>query len=386
MPIKDNSIMSVTFTCLNPRKAKKKWILSMLATAGMIKFLPLAPLGFENYSESDIRAKDALRSARKRPNSGIVRSAKLWLFRRQYAGCRAYFARNPDTVAVVWNGLNGTRRVFVDAARDAGNKTLFFELSPFADRITIDPQGVNFANSLPRTASPFIDWASKQVEDSLDLHELRNTIVQRKPCARAIASKTAIALTEPFIFVPLQVPGDSQLRVYGGAFKTVESFVTEILAAAKHCRKGWHIRIKEHPSAVPFVKDAIERSGVSNVILDNTTDTFEQVKKAQLILTVNSSVGLEAMFFDKPVAACGDCFWAIDGIAVSSKKSKEIREIVANPETVSYDKRARHAFLNYLDKCYYPELSNPAGGAISTRINGLDENGFWGRGHKIDLH
>ena len=49
------------------------------------------------------------------------------------------------------------------------------------------------------------------------------------------------------------------------------------------------------------------------------TDTFEQVKKANLILTVNSSVGLEAMLFEEQVVAFGNCFWAIEGISTSAK-------------------------------------------------------------------
>ncbi|WP_110280167.1 capsular biosynthesis protein [Loktanella sp. PT4BL] len=369
--------MPVTFVCLNPHKNKRRWMQMMLSAAGVVKFINAVPLGFIHYAESDTRAALALATATKQPRSAIARRAKLWLLRRQYAGSRAYFARDPNLVAVAWNGLNGTRRVFMDAAKDAGNKTLFFELAPFANRITIDPRGVNFANSLPRDQAPYVTWASKHVKDPEHWHKLRDTITQRK--SRAVADRTDanLPLTAPFIFVPLQVPGDSQLRIYGGAFKTVELFVDAILEASVHCPKGWHIRIKEHPSAAPFVRDAIDKSGVSNVVLDNTTDTFEQVKKAKLILTVNSSVGLEAMFFDKPVAACGDCFWAIDGIAAKATTLKDIERIMADPESVTYDTAARHAFLNYVDKCYYPELSAPANAAIIERISGPDDNGFW---------
>ena len=68
-------------------------------------------------------------------------------------------------------------------------------------------------------------------------------------------------------------------------------------------------------------------------------------EKAKLVLAVNSSVGLEAMFFDKPVAACGDCFLAIDGIAAKATTLKDIERIMADPDTVKYDAEARHAFF-----------------------------------------
>lgn len=349
----------------------------MLVVAGEVKFIPIAPLGSTNYAEANVRAADALATATKQPRTVFARRAKHWLLKRQYAGCRAYFTRNPEAIAVAWNGLNGTRRVFMDAAKDAGNKTLFFELAPFADRITIDPKGVNFANSLPRNVEPYIKWAATHAKGPDNWHDLRDTITQRKPSVEVTATTKVLPLTQPFVFVPLQVPGDSQLRIYGGAFKTVDLFVAAILQAAEQTPKGWHIRIKEHPSALPFVKDAIDKAGVDNVVLDNTTDTFEQVKRAKLILTVNSSVGLEAMFFDKPVVACGDCFWAIDGIAASARTQKDIEQVLARPDAVMFDAAARSAFLSYLDACYYPKISQPENAAIETRIAGRDENGFW---------
>lgn len=369
--------MPVNFICLDPRKAKKRWMQTMLSGAGAVTFIRLAPVGLAHYAQANSRAANALATATKQPRSFFVRRAKLWLLKRQYAGCRTYFARHPDSVAVAWNGLNGTRRVFMDAAKDAGNKTLFFELAPFPDRITIDPKGVNYANSLPRNVEPYVKWAARNAKDLDSWHVLRDTIVQRKPSVEVTASTNLLPLTQPFVFVPLQVPGDSQLRIYGGAFKTVDLFVDAILQAAEQVPRGWHIRIKEHPSALPFVKDALDKAGVDNVVLDNTTDTFEQVKRAELILTVNSSVGLEAMFYDKPVVACGDCFWAIDGIAASARTQIDIAKVLERPDAVTFDAAARSAFLSYLDARYYPKISQPENAAIETRIAGRDQNGFW---------
>lgn len=123
--------------------------------------------------------------------------------------------------------------------------------------------------------------------------------------------------------------------------------------------------------------DAIAKSGIGNVFLDNTTDTFELVNHAELILTVNSSVGLEAMFFEKPVVACGDCFWAIDGIATSARTPQDIALTLARPDAVKFDTQTRGAFLNYLDQMYYPSLSQPQKAAIETRLAGRDVEGFW---------
>ena len=47
--------------------------------------------------------------------------------------------------------------------------------------------------------------------------------------------------------------------------------------------------------------------------LDNDTDTFEQVAASRGVVTVNSSVGIQAFYFDKPVVVCGQTFWSIPG-------------------------------------------------------------------------
>ena len=114
------------------------------------------------------------------------------------------------------------------------------------------------------------------------------------------------------------------------------------------------------------------------MVLDNTTNTFEQVKKSKLVMTINSSVGMEAMFYEKPVVATGNCFWAIEGIAAHAGSAQEIGHILSDPAKVAFDAEARHGFLNFLDQCYYPKLSDPNVDDIPKRLGGLDDFWFWG--------
>ncbi len=92
------------------------------------------------------------------------------------------------------------------------------------------------------------------------------------------------------------------------------------------------------------------------------------------------------MFFDKPVVACGDCFWAIEDIAASAKTPQDLADMLADPDAVTFDAQARQAFLSYLDRCYYPKLSAPEHAAITTRITDPDQTGLWGnhdKGHIV---
>ncbi|MEO0914941.1 MAG: hypothetical protein AAFY59_18490, partial [Pseudomonadota bacterium] len=281
------------------------------------------------------------------------RSTKQKLYELQYNGARHLFEKHPDLTALCWNGLNGTRNAFMKGARDAGARRLFFELAPLPGHLTVDPVGVNYLNSLPRTIAPYLDWAAKAGGAMDGWRQLRREIRQRKGEAKAGGSDALPSLQEPFIFVPLQVPNDSQLRLFGGAYRTVPALIEAVADAARFLPEGWHVRIKEHPSATVSFADEVGAVRDRRVYLDNTTDTFEQVKASRAVLTVNSSVGLEAMFYDKPVIAAGKCFWSLEGVTRPAQTPDDLAKVFSDPEALDFDEDFRNAFLSYLVREYY---------------------------------
>ena len=376
---------TLRFVCLDPRKTKRARIDRTLAPLGTIQWLRIPPLKLKNFPETRARAQAALETAKHRPSSALLASVKRWFLQLEYNGTRAFFARRPDAVAVVWNGLNGSRRIFMDAARDAGARTLYFELCPLPGRITVDPCGVNFHNGLPRQPGPYAHWAEGQ-EGKAYWQEMRATFRARSPLTQVPDNVPDRPLTEPFVFVPLQVQGDSQLRLFGGAFRTVEAVIGAVAEAAKRLPDGWHLRIKEHPSSPVKFGALIAEKSHAKLVLDNSTDTFTQVAAARAIVTVNSSVGLEAMFFEKPVVALGDCFWAIPGIAHHCPTPEDLGALCADPSALAFDPVLRDAFLRYLTEVYYPDLSRdgPDGGLhpeeankVWRMLSGPDSFGFW---------
>lgn len=371
------------FVCLNPRKKKRDLVDAVLLPLGSIRWIAFPFISFRNWPETTVRAEQALSTATKQPRTSVTRAIKRALLALQYNWARKLFSERPNIIAVCWNGLNGTRRVFMDGARDAGARRLFFELAPLPRRITVDPCGVNYANSLPRDITPYREWRSSVPYEPDSWREAGKGITQRSPMQRPVEQESGRwPLTDPFLFAPLQVPGDSQLRLFGGDFRTVEAFVGALCEAASHLPTGWHLRVKEHPSAALSIAKHFAGLSETRVVVDNVTDTFKQVAASYGIVTVNSSVGLEAMFFDKPVIAAGQCFWAIDGVAVSATTVEELCKYFANPSTVVFDYDSRDAFLGYLTQEYYPSIPETSTTVnvvemIRKRLHGEDEHGFW---------
>ena len=355
------------FTCLDPRKTKRARITETLSPLGPIRWMPTPRLSWRDWPETKERAEQALVASRTVPAPGLKRSIWSQILRMQYNGMRRYFTDHADEVAVAWNGLNGSRRVFMDAAKDAGAKTLFFELGPFPGRITVDPEGVNNANCLPRKAEPYLAWLAGSDCDPTAWRALGTAIKQRAPDAPPVPTEGLPPLSAPFVFVPLQVPGDSQLRLFGGNYKTVESFVAALICAAGHLPNGWHLRLKEHPSTPAFFADMLQGTNAP-IYLDNATDTFAQVAASRGIVTVNSSVGLEAMFFDKPVVACGECFWTIPGMADRATNDQALQKAMATAAGWSFDVDVRDAVMSFLNTAYYPKVPPTDGDADAKPI------------------
>lgn len=373
------------FQILDPKKNKRSQVKATLSPLGGLNWQKFPKFSLRRYPETKERVEAAFAAGTKMPKSPIFEKLKKIMLAMQYNGTRRWFAAHPDKIAVVWNGLNGSRRVFADGAKDAGARCLFYELAPLPGRVTVDPGGVNFFNSLPRRIAPYVNWAKSTGISADHWVRFRDEIVQRRPLQALRDLDHAPSLSKPFVFVPLQVPGDSQLRLFGGDFATLNSFVQSLTEAASQLPPGWHIRVKEHPSApgsAAFIRSLPEGT---RIFIDNETDTFEQVAASRLVVTVNSSVGIEAMFFQKPVIACGYAFWAIPGIAGSAMSSDALKNMLAVADEHTFCTEARAAFLSFLAEEYWirlpderePEMYEVEVAKIRKRLVGDQPPDFW---------
>ena len=356
------------FYCLNPRKKKKRLISDLFGQLGDIYWLNSGGLSFKYYPETRKRAVKAMFQSKSVPQTKLGKRVKTSFLCLQYNYFRVKFEISNFDAAIVWNGINGTRYVFSTAAKDCGLPTLYCELSPFKETITVDPEGVNYTNCLPRNIKPYEKWYN-QISESEIVDTTKTTIVARQPGRKCNEVQGSLTLEQQYIFVPLQVPGDSQLRVFGGCFKTVEKLIETLINEAHLLPSGWHIRLKEHPSSKQEFESLYKGVCPANVVFDNITDTFEQVKKSKAVFTVNSSVGLEAMFYEKPVVAMGLSFWAFGNLAETCRNSFELRRILENPDNLNFSKSERTAFLSFLLRDYYVDIKEPTK-QILQRLNG----------------
>lgn len=318
--------------------------------------VPLSPFG---WPETRARVDAAQARAKKPGRTALGRWLKRLLLTGQYNWARRHFARNPGDMAVAWNGLTGGRMVFLSAARDAGAPVLHAELAPLPGCITLDPAGVNAEGSVPRDPAFFRGQPAGQ-----DWRALRDQMRARAPRRGDVRQIDRPVGETPFLFCPLQVPDDSQVRLFAGWCGGFEGFLTALAAAAAHLPPGWHLRIKEHPSARTGAGDLLAPLVAGGrAVIDNETDSLMQMAASRGVVTLNSSMGLQAFFHDLPVVVLGRALYDLPGLVVRCDSQAELDAAFAGAGALAFDADLRDRFMTWLADRYYPRFSMAEGGA-----------------------
>ena len=95
------------------------------------------------------------------------------------------------------------------------------------------------------------------------------------------------------IGVPLQVEDDSNLIAYSNGHDN-----NSLIAYAKFIEKK-NLLIRAHPNSVFGLKN-------TDIKIDNSPNSIEFIEKCKEIVTINSSVGLEALLFERETTILGD--------------------------------------------------------------------------------
>jgi capsular polysaccharide export protein len=348
--------------------ARKEAVFAALARAdgGPGRRLRLPPLSFSDFPETPVRVEETWARAKRQPKLRLMRWLKRLLLRTTYNGARRHFAARPAAMAAAWNGLGGMRMAFLNGARDAGSAALHAELSPLPGRITLDPQGINAEAVIPRDPGFYRAWSGGDPARCGDGWREAGRGLAARPSRRTdVRQVSAAALPEgPFLFCPLQVPTDSQVQLFAGWCGSNDGFLAALGRAAQCLPEGWHLRLKEHPSARQSLAAAIAPLVAGGrIVLDNATDSFTQLAASRGVVTLNSSMGLQAFFFDKPVVTLGRAFFALPGLVTVSEGQADLDAAFADAASLRFDPALRAAFMNWLDQVYYPRFDWPGGEA-----------------------
>ena len=229
----------------------------------------------------------------------------------------------PFDIIVHW-GENGAIKCFTD---ERPVTRIGMELGctrpPFLNTVVMDPFGTNGSGLVPRLS--IADLRKVTDDKPMSRHEalfsysenleIRGYDEQFYPLPEDITIR--LKSDSRIVYLPLQLFDDANLLRFS-SYKTLDEVVLDVVP--KLADKGYTIIIKPHPGSKhrqnSMVANAVARASLrpwlKNVIWCDYPDPIPNARLISIsdfVVTVNSSVGFEALYFDKPVVVLGDAVY-----------------------------------------------------------------------------
>lgn len=274
---------------------------------------------------------------------GVLWTIRQWIAAHWHYACdRRLLDRVTPTMVVVWNGLQPRRSIFVTVAQHNRVPCVYMENGLLPQTTVCDGQGVNANNSMPRDPDFYrrLPLAPEPEQTNLTVREVRAT--------RQISGKS---LPGRYIFVPFQVDYDTQIVLFSPWVKDMQDLFRELLEQS-HAMGSTQLVFKEHPSSKRDYRHLHDLLPPGRGIFANEYATQTLIKGAEAVVTINSTVGIEALLFGKKVVVLGDAFYAIPGLMLSARDSKELTSALARLDQFTPDEILRRNFLAYLKNRY----------------------------------
>lgn len=257
-----------------------------------------------------------------------------------------YFLKQQKiSILVMWNGLKYRQQVIKLVASQLDIKTYFMENGLVPNMTTIDPIGINYLNSLPR--------------DKLFYIQHTETINHRKiePYRYDLTTERPKSLPERYIFVPLQVNTDSQIIHFSPWIKNAQSLIAIMVAVANRIPNEIpHILIKPHPAGDEDISELQAMIKHANKIqIVNEINTMQLIEHAEAIITINSTVGIEALLLNKKVITLGLAFYNIEDLTLHAENINELISYLKNIDQWQLDPIVHSGFIDYLVNQYQIE-------------------------------
>jgi capsular polysaccharide export protein len=233
-------------------------------------------------------------------------------------------------LVILWNDMKWHQIIIKEIAKKEGIKTAFFENGALPNTVTFDFKGVNFNNSVPRERDYYESKTQEYVDDKCEELSVSNN-------------------EEKYIFVPFQVDYDTQIISHSPWIEDMNYLYQVLQRLSKTLPDNIKIIIKEHPASSRSYQHLHDID--SRIRFENNMDTSLLISNSEMVITINSTVGLESIVKNKPVIALGNAFYGIDGICMTARNEAELLDKIQSYTPAN--KAISQSFLKYLSEEYY---------------------------------
>jgi len=162
-------------------------------------------------------------------------------------------------------------------------------------------------------------------------------------------SRLNIDPKKKIIFVPMQIHNDTVTILWCDWVKNTLNFLNIIKELAEKY-KDWIFLVKNHP----LEKDEkyLLRKETDNLKIVDNFHYKDCIEYSDLVITINSGIGLQAMIWNKPVIVVGKAFYQFKDINSKANSKEELIDLI-NHKYIYPDYNKVLRFIYYLRFKYY---------------------------------
>jgi hypothetical protein len=268
----------------------------------------------------------------------------------------------------VWNGLTYPPKGLKTLCTTAGIPLYHLERGLLPNYMVIDQLGINYGGSLgshnwetlrkmdeqydPRFVQRYTEKFRTEKVSIVNNDSFQN----RDILSRLVSLKK----TKKIILIPTQIDSDTNIIYYSPLFRTNEDAIKAILESmAKH--NDVHIVVKTHPEDNAIDADSLKKIlGDKGTVIANV-HIHLLIEIAHAVVVRNSTVGLEALLFQKPVICLGKSAYSQKGFTYDVNTREVLVTILDHvllfPEPYAGNGDKFYSFLYYLLNYYHYDLS-----------------------------
>lgn len=252
----------------------------------------------------------------------------------------------------LWNGCKIGDLACADFAKKYDIKTLYFEVANIPGKLFVDQQGTNKKSSIftnpeqldffnKENRYKYLKWKEEYLKTKFGNYVLPQSRYAKKikraisPVLNIITIKLGIGIhndvyyknlkrifssnikvklssnidykRDKYVLVPLQVSDDTQVMINSDV--GLKELIDYSYKYAKE--NSMKLVIKPHPAEQDnSILNYIYSINDTNGIVITNDNTMKLIKYSNYVITINSTVGLEALILDKPVKFLGYSFYS----------------------------------------------------------------------------
>lgn len=171
---------------------------------------------------------------------------------------------------------------------------------------------------------------------------------------RALTLYTKPDPREKYVFLPLHATDDYQLTVRA-PHCIDQRYIVNLCARA--LPQGYKLYVKEHPALVGGVlfRELREMAKNENVrLLPVSMNSRPLIEKAQFIVTVNSTAGIESLLYEKTVVTLGHSWYRGHGLTIDVDNFFNLPLAFKQAMTFKVDREKLYALLHRVMQIGYP--------------------------------